>query len=88
MAQMSRKFKNNQFLLLVCNQTMLLPLRGQHCHIYVPSNSIKRLQTQSDRCFLDAFAELRKTTIRFVMYVCLSVCSYGTTRLPLDGFWL
>ena len=36
--------------------------------------------------FLVAFAKLRKATISFVMSAPLSVCPYGTTRLPLDGF--
>jgi hypothetical protein len=35
---------------------------------------------------LGAFAKLREATVSFVMSVCLSVRSYGTTRLPLDGF--
>jgi len=33
--------------------------------------------------FLDAFVKLRKVTIIFVI---LSVCPYGTPRLPMDGF--
>jgi hypothetical protein len=33
---------------------------------------------------LGAFAKFRKATISFVV----SVRPYGTTRLPLDGFWL
>ena len=32
--------------------------------------------------FLDAFGKLRKAAISFVV----SVCSLGTTRLPLEGF--
>ena len=32
---------------------------------------------------LGAFAELRKVTVSF-----MSVCPHGTTRLPLDRFWL
>ena len=34
--------------------------------------------------FLVAFAKLRKNTVSFV----LSVCPHGTTRFPMDGFWL
>ena len=33
-----------------------------------------------------AFAKLRKTTIGFVMSLCLSVCLHGTVRLLMDGF--
>jgi len=36
--------------------------------------------------FLGAFAKLRRSIIRFEMYVRLSVHRQGTTRLPLDGF--
>jgi len=32
--------------------------------------------------FLGAFANLRKTTVNFVVYV----CPHGTTRFPLVGF--
>jgi hypothetical protein len=51
-----------------------------------------------DVIFLGAFAKLRKTTINFVLSVCLPAClsvrpparpsvrCRGTTRLPLDGF--
>ena len=35
---------------------------------------------------LGAFSKLRKANVSFVMSVRLSVCSYGTTRLPLNGF--
>jgi hypothetical protein len=34
---------------------------------------------------LGAFAKLRKATIK-LCHVCLSVCSYGRPRHPLDGF--
>jgi hypothetical protein len=34
--------------------------------------------------FVGAFTKLRKATINFVM----SVCLYGTARLPLDGFFM
>jgi hypothetical protein len=33
--------------------------------------------------FLGAFSKLRKASISFVM----SVCPYGTTWLPMEGFW-
>ena len=36
---------------------------------------------------LGAFAKLRKTTVSFVMCVCLPVLMEQTARLPLDGFW-
>jgi hypothetical protein len=36
--------------------------------------------------FLDAFAELQKATISFVISVAMSVRPHGTTRLPLGGF--
>ena len=36
--------------------------------------------------FLDAFTKLQKATVSFNMSVRPSVCSYETTRLPLDGF--
>ena len=36
--------------------------------------------------FLDAFAILRKATIRFIMSVRLSIGCHGITRLPIDGF--
>jgi hypothetical protein len=36
--------------------------------------------------FLGAFEKLRRTTISFVMSVCLSVRPHGTTRVSLDGF--
>jgi hypothetical protein len=35
---------------------------------------------------LGAFAKLQKVTTSFVLSVCLSVCPYGTTWLPLEGF--
>ena len=35
---------------------------------------------------LVAFAELQKTTVSFVVSVCLSVRPHGKTLLPLDGF--
>jgi hypothetical protein len=35
---------------------------------------------------LGAFAKLWKPTIGFVMSLCPSVCSHGTSRLPLNGF--
>jgi len=42
------------------------------------------------RLILGAFAKLREATIRFVMFVSLSVClsvrPHGTTRLPLNEF--
>jgi hypothetical protein len=34
---------------------------------------------------LGAFAEVRKTTVSFVMCVRQSFCPHGTTRLPRDG---
>ena len=34
---------------------------------------------------LGTFAKLIKETVSFVMFVCLSVCPHGTTRLPFDG---
>jgi hypothetical protein len=37
--------------------------------------------------FLGAFAKLRKAIISF-MSVCLSFRRHGTTRLPVDRFWL
>ena len=37
--------------------------------------------------FLAAFAKLTRATISFVMFVCLSVCAHGTSRLPKDGFF-
>ena len=37
-------------------------------------------------CFICAFAKSRKTTVRFVMSVRLSIRPHGTNRLPLDGF--
>ena len=36
--------------------------------------------------FLGSFAKFRKATVVFVMSVCLSVRTHGTTRLPLYGF--
>ena len=36
--------------------------------------------------FLGSFAELRKTTINFVMSVRPSICPHGTTRLSMDRF--
>ena len=36
--------------------------------------------------FLGTFANLRKVTTSFVMYLRLSVRPHGTTRLALDGF--
>ena len=39
------------------------------------------------RCsFLGALAKSRKKTVSFDMSVCPSICSHGTTRLPLDVF--
>ena len=41
------------------------------------------------RFCVGGFVRLRKATISFVTSLCLSVCPYGTTRLPLDAFsWL
>ena len=36
--------------------------------------------------FLGAFLKFQKATLRFVMFVCLSVRPHGTTVLPQDGF--
>jgi hypothetical protein len=36
--------------------------------------------------FLGTYAKWRKVTINFVMSVCPSICSHGSTRLPMDGF--
>jgi len=36
--------------------------------------------------FSGAFVKLRKTTISFVMSVCLSVCPQATTGLQMDGW--
>jgi hypothetical protein len=38
--------------------------------------------------FLGEFAKLWKPTVSVIMYVCPSVRPHGTTRLPLDRFWL
>jgi hypothetical protein len=41
------------------------------------------------RCqLLGAFQTLRQASISFIMFVSPSVCTHGTTRLPLDGFSL
>jgi hypothetical protein len=47
---------------------------------------IKVFISPTDAPFLGAFAELRKANVSVVMSVCRSVCSHGTTRLPLDRF--
>jgi hypothetical protein len=55
----------------------------------VNTSSVKRLSTFTKNLLLSgAFAKLRKTTISFVMSVCLSVCPHETTGLPMDGFLL
>ena len=83
------KFKSFNFCCLsVTRRCYTLP-RGQHCHIYVPSNIIKQPKTQSDRCFLDAFAKLRKTTISCVMSVYSSLCmeQLGSNWTNFDEIW-
>ena len=35
---------------------------------------------------LGAFAKFQKATPSFVIHVCLSVCTHGTPRFPLDVF--
>ena len=37
---------------------------------------------------IGALRKLRKASFRFDMSVCLSVRPHGTTRLPMDGFFL
>ena len=62
---------------------LLLGVRSSRClsglHLY-GNVQIYRV----GECF-GAFAKLRKATIRFAMSVRPSICSHGTTRLPLDG---
>ena len=36
--------------------------------------------------FLGALAKLRKSTVGFIVSVCMSVHPHGTPRLPLNGF--
>ena len=52
-----------------------------------PTHTARRGRKHICSSFLGVFAKLQKTTISFVMFVCLSVSPHGTTRLPLDGFW-
>jgi hypothetical protein len=42
-------------------------------------------ERESELLILGAFAELRKETVSFFIYVCTSVRSHGT-RLPLDEY--
>ena len=44
------------------------------------------LKLSEAHTLLDAFAKLRKTTITFVISVCLSLPPHGTPRLPMNGF--
>jgi hypothetical protein len=53
----------------------------QNYHLHSPSF---RLASTIYGHSLGAFAKLRKATISSVM----SVCPHGTTRLPLNGYWL
>jgi len=46
----------------------------------------KRVMSSVWTFLLGAFAKLQKEAISSVMSVCLSVCTRGTTRLPLNGF--
>ena len=50
----------------------------------------EQINTLCDRNIelLGAFAELRKATADFVVYVRPSVPPHGTIRIPLDGFSL
>jgi hypothetical protein len=41
-----------------------------------------------NREFLGAFTKLRKATVGFAISVRLSVHPHGTTRLPMDGFFV
>ena len=41
---------------------------------------------QGAKAFVCAFAEMRKATVSVVISVRLSVCTHGTTLLPLDRF--
>jgi hypothetical protein len=57
-----------------------------HLHTYNPHYTFLSLVYNFNTRLLGAFAKLGIVTTSFVMSVCLSVRSHGTTRLPLDGF--
>jgi hypothetical protein len=40
------------------------------------------------RSFVKCVSKITKRSVSFVVSVCLSVCPYETTRLPLEGFSL
>jgi hypothetical protein len=52
------------------------------------SSDIYQQPVRAEAIFLHAVTKLRKTTISFVMSVCLplSVFPHGTIQLPLDGY--
>jgi len=68
----------------------LIPLRSGQAH-YRPNLTLTYTYLPVYLgIFFSAFAKLRKATIRFMMYVLLSVslsvCPHGTIRLPMDEF--
>ena len=69
----------------VCNKIAFFVIRFKRAHqFYQEMQPAWYTSPWITTTFLGAFAELRKATISFVM----SVRPRGTTRLPLDGFWL
>jgi hypothetical protein len=69
-----------------CDGTLWAPCISGSSWYDVETLLAADLHYSSTAPFLGASAKSRKATVSFVMSVCMSVCTQGTTPLPLDGF--
>jgi hypothetical protein len=67
-----------------CLYIMCRKINADDNRKFLFKNSVRvRLRCGYFSAIIGAFAKLREATVSFVM----SVCPYGSTRLPVDGFW-